>query len=294
MDKRVSYIGIIVTSSILILSIIFIGLFGKSAELTIDDFTISKTKVERFLNFSIGANDYIIDSEEELDAFYTIYSNDGIIDRDKLDGSNTAFVKIIQSPDNGVSYNISDIKYMSEYIDLDVSEEGNYNPSSKMVLWYLVAIVPSDKISEQKLNLWNRPSDVLAKHKPEEFKDFKLEGNNYKFVLPNSIRPDEVVTYIYNINLDDNTVSKVAEKSEEQDGEISSYDKTVYYSKLIKEDINSDITTIINTISKTIDANDTETNDYIQIIGENINRRVYDSKIQNSIMYILDRIDNLD
>jgi len=104
-------------------------------------------------------NKYYINSEEELNSFYKIYSDALDIDKDYLK-DNSIFIQVEEASSGSIKFKLSSVEIdkntVKFVIDKDTPEVG----TADMAFWYLVAIIPNNQLKDLKLNDWNKPSEV--------------------------------------------------------------------------------------------------------------------------------------
>lgn len=102
---------------------------------------------------------YIINSEEELEKFYEIYSDKLNIDKNYLN-DNTIFVEVYKVNSGSIEKKLKDITFndntVNFIIDTEVPEIGLEN----MAFWYMVGIIPNKKLTNINTDNWTKPSDI--------------------------------------------------------------------------------------------------------------------------------------
>ncbi len=106
-----------------------------------------------------NSNSFYIDSEEELEKFYSLLSKDLNIDKKYLEDS-TIFVQVKQVGSGSISIKLKDVSFDNNTINFSISENIPEVGTADMACWYLVAIVPNDMLQGINYDGWIKPSNI--------------------------------------------------------------------------------------------------------------------------------------
>ncbi len=112
-------------------------------------------------------NKYYIDSEEELNNFYKIYS-DALDYSDELDidkvflKDNSIFIQVEEANSGSIKFKLSSVEIDKNTVKFVIDKDTPEIGTCDMVFWYLVAIIPNNQLNDLKLNDWHKPSEVLS------------------------------------------------------------------------------------------------------------------------------------
>ena len=105
-------------------------------------------------------NKYFIDSIDELNNFYSIYSDVLDIDKNYLE-NNSIFIQVELASSGSITMELSSVTFENNTVNFVVNEDYPEIGTNDMAFWYLVAIIPNDKLSALKFDEWKRPSEVM-------------------------------------------------------------------------------------------------------------------------------------
>ena len=101
---------------------------------------------------------YYIDSQKELNNFYTLYEDFEKMNINKDTFSNNKiFIQVIQENSGDINIDLIDVIFDNKAINFVVQREG-LGVTDDMACWYLVAIIPNEKLDGIKFNEWIKPS----------------------------------------------------------------------------------------------------------------------------------------
>lgn len=103
---------------------------------------------------------YVITSEEELDKFYEIYSDKLNIDKKYLN-DNTIFIEVYQTNSGGIEKNLKKITFENNKVNFIIDTKSPRIVTNDMAFWYVVGIIPNNKLTDLNLDDWSKPSDVF-------------------------------------------------------------------------------------------------------------------------------------
>lgn len=114
---------------------------------------------EYFSNY-LDTNKYFIDSENELNKFYSIYSDKLDIDKDYLK-NNSIFIQVEQVGSGSIQMKLSSVTFDNNTVNFIVDKNYPEIGTADMAFWYLVAIIPNNQLNNLNLNNWSKPSKIL-------------------------------------------------------------------------------------------------------------------------------------
>lgn len=161
MNKKILYITaslfIILVSAVTILFVTQ----NNEKDKTISDAGIIKYELQttEYFDETSDTNKYYINTANELDKFYSLYSNTINIDRDKLE-DNSVFIQIEPVGSSNIKMELSSVTFDNNTVNFNIKETRPETDTMDMALWYLIAIIPNEKLSDLDLDEWKKPSEV--------------------------------------------------------------------------------------------------------------------------------------
>lgn len=108
-----------------------------------------------------NANKYFIDSENELNKFYSIYSDELAINKDYLK-NNSIFIQVEQVGSGSIQMKLSSVEFDKNTVNFIIDKNSPEIGTADMAFWYLVAIIPNNQLDNLNLSNWSRPSEILT------------------------------------------------------------------------------------------------------------------------------------
>ena len=106
---------------------------------------------------------YLIQSEYELNQFYSIYSRELNIDTSYLENY-SIFIQVKQVSSGSIEIKLKDVTIDNNKVnfitDINYPEIG----TDDIACWYLVAIIPNKKLTNISIDEWNKPSNIANKN----------------------------------------------------------------------------------------------------------------------------------
>ena len=136
------------------------------------DYDKEKYDINEIIKYEIQTHEYnrnkigkyYINSKDELDSFYKLFSKDVKIDENYL-YSNIIFVQIETVGSSGIKCKLNDVKIENRNISFVYDEtvpEGAM--TDDMASWYMIAIIPKNKLNNIDISEWKKPSTVSNKY----------------------------------------------------------------------------------------------------------------------------------
>ncbi len=249
-----------------------------------------------------NTNKYFIDSEQELNNFYSIYSNMLNINKDYLN-DNSIFIQVKQVESGSVKLKLSSVSFDNNTVNFIIDENLPEIGTMDMAFWYFVAIIPNEKLNNLNIDNWRKPTEVLKKTD-----DKIIDINNYNFEL-NSENKYTIITDMrwktmqndggsytsvyYQIDLDNNIISKIEENFEANLGGTTNTKKSIIYTKNIESNIKEDIKLLLEEIITKQDINENNNYNFFTILNMNIEKEIFNTNSIEKINNLLNRIDEL-
>lgn len=109
-------------------------------------------------------NKYYINSIDELNQFYSVYTNKLNINIDYLK-DNSIFIETMQVSSGSITIKLLDVNFENSKVNFVIDKNIPEIGTDDMAFWYLVAIIPNDKLQGLNLKEWKRPSAVIKANK---------------------------------------------------------------------------------------------------------------------------------
>ena len=249
---------------------------------------------ENFIDIP-NTNKYFIDSVAELNKFYSIYSDVLDIDKNYLE-NNSIFIQVELASSGSITMELSSVTFENNTVNFVVNEDYPEIGTNDMAFWYLVAIIPNDKLSALKFDEWKRPSEVFFM----ENYVFEMNSNDkYEIItdLKSRTTLDDGGSYdsiYYQIDLDAKVVVKIEEDYDANLGGTPVLEKNTLYTKIIDDDIYRETRDLIEEIIDKEDTNEEENYNFFTILTLDYEKEIYNSSTISDINDLLNKFDNLD
>ena len=125
---------------------------------------------------------YYIDSENELNKFYSIYSDKLDINKEYLK-NNSIFIQVEQVGSGSIQMKLSSVTFDNNTVNFIIAKDSPEIGTMDMAFWYFVAIIPNNQLKNLNLSNWNKPSEILSS--TEDYKD-ELSKDNKKILIEKS------------------------------------------------------------------------------------------------------------
>ncbi|ORX84509.1 hypothetical protein BCR32DRAFT_325434 [Anaeromyces robustus] len=105
---------------------------------------------------------FYIDSEKELNKFYSIFSNAINLDQQYLD-NNTVFIQVKQASSGSIKWELSSVTFNNNNVNLNIvcpHSLANRCFTCDMAFWYFVAVIPNNMLKNLNLIGWKKPSEI--------------------------------------------------------------------------------------------------------------------------------------
>lgn len=111
----------------------------------------------------INNGKYYINSLEELNNFYSLYSDILNINVNYLN-DNSLFINTIEVSSGSISIKLRDVNLDNNKVNFVINREVPEVGTDDMAFWYLVAIIPNDMLNGVNISDWNKPSLIVNKN----------------------------------------------------------------------------------------------------------------------------------
>lgn len=249
-----------------------------------------------------NANKYFINSENELNKFYSIYSDKLDIDKNYLK-NNSIFIQVEEVGSGSVQMKLSSVSFDNNTVNFIIDQNSPEIGTMDMAFWYFVAIIPNAQLNNLNLSNWSKPSEILT-----TAEDKSTDLNNYVFEL-DSKNKYTIITDLkwktmqndggshsslyYQIDLDNNIISKVQEDYHANLGGTPNTEKSVIYIKKIDSNIEEDAKSLLEGIITREDINETHNYNFFTILNLNVEKEIYNINTIENINNLLKKIDEL-
>lgn len=102
-------------------------------------------------------NKYYINSLDELNRFGEIYSDVLKEYKDKL-GENSLFVYVSEENSGSNELKLKEVSFDNKKVNFIISEDRPEVGTADMAFWYLIAVIPNEKLKSLDLSDWKKPS----------------------------------------------------------------------------------------------------------------------------------------
>ena len=115
--------------------------------------------------FNLNQNKFFINSEEELNKFYSLFSNrldissQLNINKEYLK-NNTIFIQVSEVNSGSISMKLKNVTFENSKVNFSVTKNIPEKGTQDMACWFLVAIIPNQKLQNIKFDGWIKPSSV--------------------------------------------------------------------------------------------------------------------------------------
>ena len=141
---------------LLIVSIVSVVGCGKKEEKEI----ILDTLFSHEYYESRGKNIYFyIDSLEEFKVFTNNYEEDLEKYKSYLNSGYSIFIETIQESSGSISNTFSEVKFENNRVEFVIESRIPDVGTEDMALWYMIAVIPNDKLDGLDLSGWIKPSE---------------------------------------------------------------------------------------------------------------------------------------
>ena len=221
------------------------------------------------------------------------------IDKNYLE-NNSIFIQVEEVESGSVQMKLSSVSFDSNTINFSIDRNSPEIGTDDMAFWYFVAIIPNNKLNNLNLNNWSKPSEILKTL--EETSDL----NNYTFEL-NSKNKYTIITDMrwktmrndggsntsiyYQIDLDNNIVSKIQEDFQANLGGSPNTEKSLIYIKKIDSNIKEDAESLLEGIITKEDINETHNYNFFTILNLNLEKEIYNTDTIENINNLFKKMD---
>ena len=271
----------------------------KKEEKTLEIQTYSVQSHEYFDNLP-DSDQFIIDSVEELNKFYYIFS-DKFMDELNLSDSilkdYTMFIKVKEESSGSISVKLDKVKVNKE-IEFVISESKPEVGTADMAFWYLVALIPNTMLEKKDTTGWVLPSEEISKMGVLDKYEFNMNTSN-KYIITTDMKwktmQDDGGSYTsiyYQIDLDNKTILKYKEIHEANLGGESKTDTKNVFVHRIDEKLNQELKTELDEIRKIVEENPDKTNLPYKINSKDFELTLYDKDNIKKVTDLIEKIDN--
>lgn len=116
-------------------------------------------KVSEYFANKPNINKYFIDSETELNKFYSIYSDELNINTEYLK-DNSIFIQVDEVSSGSIQKKLSSVTFDNNMVNFIIDTNSPEILTTDMAFWYFVAIIPNEQLKNLDLSNWSKPSKV--------------------------------------------------------------------------------------------------------------------------------------
>ena len=259
-------------------------------------------QTHEYFSGTSNVNKYFIDSEVELNKFYSIYSNKLDINKDYLK-NNSIFIQVKQVSSGSIQMKLSSVTFDNNTVNFIIDTDSPEIGTMDMAFWYFVAIIPNNQLNNLDLSDWSKPSKILTTTEAKSIDInnyvFKLDSKN-KYTIITDLRLKTMQddggsnsSIYYQIDLDNNIISKVQEDYHANLVGSPKTEKNKIYIKKIDADIQGKLKSLLNEIITKEDINETHNYDFFTISSLNTEKKIYNINTIENINLLLNKIDEL-
>lgn len=191
---------------------------------------------------------------------------------------------------------LSFVTFENNTVNFVVNEDYPEIGTNDMAFWYLVAIIPNDKLFALKFDEWKRPSEVFF----TENYVFEMNSNDkYEIITDLKFRTTlndggSYNSIYYQIDLENKVVVKVKEDYDANLGGTPVLAKNTLYTKIIDDDICREAKALIDEVIDKEDINEEGIYNYFTVLTLDYEKKIYNSSTISDINDLLNKFDNLD
>ncbi len=100
-----------------------------------------------------------IESESDLEAFYSLFSDKLEVNPEYLKG-NDIFIKVAPASSGSIKHTLKDVNFDNNTVNFIISTESPEVGTDDMAFWYFVAVIPRDKLKNIDTSDWIKPSTI--------------------------------------------------------------------------------------------------------------------------------------
>ena len=240
-------------------------------------------------------NKYMINTVEELNKFYYLYS-DVLNIKEKELKDYTMFVEVREESSGSVENKLKSVsigKKVTFVIDTKSPEVG----TDDMAFWYFVAMIPNERLVDVDLSDWSIPSVIMEKRIALKDYEFVIDSEE-KFVITTDSRystlQDDGGSYdniYYNIDLTNKVVTKYLERYSANLTGTPSTTTAVLYAKRIDEKIVKDLKTSLINIANSVDSGTNDSKFHYNLKTLNFSKDYYDKANVDNLKKIIEKFE---
>ncbi len=172
MNKRLGTIfGILLCIIILVIGILLISssikktngpapkLIKKGNAEVIKDFAMEEIKTSKYAE-GLYDKQYIIDSNEEIHAFNNLYKDDSLNKYLNKLNKVSLFVLVKYESSGSNKIKLEGVTFENNKLDIVYEELSQEIGTDDIATWYLVVLIPNDRLEGLDLSNWEKPSTI--------------------------------------------------------------------------------------------------------------------------------------
>lgn len=261
----------------------------KTINLKIEKYEI---KTYEYFNNGVETTQFYIDSIEELEIFYSLYSNELNIDKTKLQNYKI-FIKVEAVSSGSIEMKLADVLLKENKLNFEIEKKEPEIGTSEMAFWYFVAMIPNQKVKELDISDWEKPSKI--NNRKQEL--FQLDSGN-KFEIITDFRWRTMLddggsntNIYYQIDLDNNIVKKVQEEYYANLGGTPTTNHEIIYTKKIGKELSEKSKLLLEKVFTKEDVNDENNYEFFTIRTFKKEKNIYSTNMITQINSLLKEID---
>lgn len=262
------------------------------------DITKYEIKTSQDLKYNTNIKSFQINSEKELNIFMnateiklnipkTNFQDYTIFIQRSIEGSGSNKLKIFS------------VSFKNNTLNFNIKRKIPKIGTADMAYWYLIAIIPNKKLENLNLENWQKPSKVFKADKELGIDNFTLNTQN-KYIVKTNTRwltmqndGGSHTDIYYQIDLDNNTISKITKHYQANLSGLPITTKNIDYTKTIDSNIKEQIKSLLEETLTKEDINETNNYNFYTILNLEIEKNIHNQNTIHQLNQILTTIDNL-
>lgn len=245
------------------------------------------------LEYEMEDAKYYINSLEELEKFYTLYEKIDELDKNKnfLDDY-TAFIQVERFTSTSDT-NLNSVSVDDNKVTFNIDRKTGGVGQMVMGRYYFIAMIPNEKVSKLDISEWKLPSSISIAH------EFTIDSVN-KYIVTTNMRfltmqndGGSHSNLYYQIDLDENKVTKVIESYKANLMGTPEFSKNEIYTKTINAELADEIKNVLNDTLTKEDINEPVNYSFFTIEALNNEKYIYNQETINTLNNLLNKIDNV-
>jgi len=124
-----------------------------------DEIITYQIKTHEYFGNRNYTDKYYINSEDELNIFYSLYSKSVDINKEYLK-DNSIFIQVQMVGSGSIRMKLSSVTFENNNVNFIIERNSPQIGTCDMACWYLVAVIPNEQLKNLNLNGWCKPSEM--------------------------------------------------------------------------------------------------------------------------------------